>query len=59
MLALYLGETLAKIGPVGDLIIANADVSSDGYTRIAALANGTINGEPTTELAIPVKQGTR
>ncbi len=59
-LASYLGETLAKIGPVGDLIIANAGVSPDGHTRMAALAGGTINGELTTELAIiPVKQGTR
>ncbi|KAK0462398.1 laccase lcc5 [Desarmillaria tabescens] len=43
--SLYLCETLAEIGPVGDLIIANADVSPDGYTRMAALAGGTIVGE--------------
>ncbi|PBK73269.1 Cupredoxin [Armillaria solidipes] len=44
-LASYLGETSAKIGPVGDLVIANVDVSPDGYTRMAALAGGTIDGE--------------
>ncbi|KAK0448523.1 laccase [Armillaria borealis] len=44
-LASYLGETLVKIGPVGDLIITNADVGPDGYTRMAVLAGSTINGE--------------
>ncbi|SJL18740.1 uncharacterized protein ARMOST_22340 [Armillaria ostoyae] len=35
-LASYLGETSAKIGPLWDLVIANVDVSPDGYTRMAA-----------------------
>ncbi|KAK0194806.1 hypothetical protein F5146DRAFT_1219690 [Armillaria mellea] len=45
MLGSYLGETLAKIEPIGDLIIANVDISPDGYTRMAALAGSTVNGE--------------
>ncbi|KAK0225280.1 laccase lcc5 [Armillaria fumosa] len=44
-LASYPDETLAKIRSAGDLIIANADVDPDDYTRMAALAGGTIKGD--------------
>ncbi|KAI0368387.1 laccase 1A [Pilatotrama ljubarskyi] len=35
---------LAAIGPVTDLTISNADISPDGYTRAAVLANGVFPG---------------
>ncbi len=34
----------AKIGPTGDLVIANSEIAPDGYSRIAALANGVLDG---------------
>nr|UYM28070.1 laccase 7 [Trametes polyzona] len=34
----------AAIGPVTDLTITNADISPDGYTRAAVLANGVFPG---------------
>nr|AHD24908.1 putative laccase 7 [Flammulina velutipes] len=43
-LSLLVSRALAAIGPVADLVIANADVSPDGFTRTAALAGGTVSG---------------
>ncbi|KAG7444704.1 laccase lcc5 [Guyanagaster necrorhizus] len=34
----------AKIGPTGDLVIANSEISPDGYSRVAALPNGVLDG---------------
>ncbi|KAK0204374.1 laccase [Desarmillaria ectypa] len=34
----------AKIGPTGDLVIANSEIAPDGYSRVAALANGVLDG---------------
>nr|WBQ85209.1 laccase [Flammulina velutipes var. lupinicola] len=42
--SLLVSRALAAIGPVADLVIANADVSPDGFTRTAALAGGTVSG---------------
>ncbi|KIJ65372.1 multicopper oxidase [Hydnomerulius pinastri MD-312] len=36
--------TYASIGPVADLVIANADVSPDGFLKSAVLAGGTLPG---------------
>lgn len=38
------GRVSAAIGPVTDLTISNADVSPDGFTRAAVLANGVFPG---------------
>ncbi|KAK0218569.1 laccase lcc5 [Armillaria nabsnona] len=36
--------TQAKIGPKGDLVISNVEVAPDGFSRVAALANGIVDG---------------
>nr|Q99055.1 RecName: Full=Laccase-4; AltName: Full=Benzenediol:oxygen oxidoreductase 4; AltName: Full=Diphenol oxidase 4; AltName: Full=Urishiol oxidase 4; Flags: Precursor [Trametes villosa]AAB47734.1 laccase [Trametes villosa] len=38
------GRVSAAIGPVTDLTISNGDVSPDGFTRAAVLANGVFPG---------------
>ena len=32
------------VGPVGDMVITNGDVTPDGFTRAAVLVNGTVPG---------------
>ncbi|KZP11724.1 multicopper oxidase [Athelia psychrophila] len=39
-----LGSVRAAIGPVTDLVIANADIAPDGFTRSTVLAGGTFPG---------------
>ncbi|KAF7973388.1 hypothetical protein HWV62_15493 [Athelia sp. TMB] len=39
-----LGSVRAAIGPVTDLVISNADLAPDGYTRATVLAGGTFPG---------------
>nr|BAE80732.1 laccase 2 [Flammulina velutipes] len=43
-LSLLVLRSFAGIGPITDLVIANADVAPDGFTRTAALSGGTVNG---------------
>ncbi|KAK0470307.1 laccase lcc5 [Desarmillaria tabescens] len=44
-LALFTSDpAYAKIGPTGDLVIANSEIAPDGYSRVAALANGVLDG---------------
>ncbi|KAI0352456.1 laccase [Trametes cingulata] len=40
----FIRAALGAIGPVTDLTITNADISPDGYTRAAVLANGVFPG---------------
>ncbi|KAK0200634.1 laccase lcc5 [Desarmillaria ectypa] len=38
------GQREGTIGPVGDLVVSNGNVSPDGFERLAALANSQIDG---------------
>ena len=34
----------ATVGPVGDMVLTNGDVTPDGFTRAAVLVNGQVPG---------------
>ncbi len=52
----FIALVQAQIGPTGDLVISNVEVSPDGYSRTTALANGVVDGGPITGTKVAVSR---